>query len=186
MGWNGLKRVITKIASAPGALGGIHGARSERRRCQEHHARYAARSPYAPPALWYFHKQKGLPHPTQSPATWTWVGPGNNKVTENSLHAMPWPHGAELYKPKDLGPGGTNNWAVTSQHVPGSSIYGPSPLSPQGSSHNHAMANGPDRRQHTFPPPPPRPGPSLEASGTNDQRATLQQKQQQRYPERRT
>lgn len=30
--------VITKIASALRALGGIHGARSERGRCQEHHA----------------------------------------------------------------------------------------------------------------------------------------------------
>lgn len=99
-------------------------------------------------------------------------GPGReglgNKVTENSLQAMPWPHGAELYKPKDLGLGGDQHLdrAITFQHMPAS--MPPSPLSPQGSSHNHAMANGPDRRQHTFPPPPPRPVPSLEASG--DQR----------------
>lgn len=113
-------------------------------------------------------------------------GPGK-KVTENSLHTMPWPHGAELYEPKEIGLGGTNTWTgqIAFQHMPAS--MPPSPLSPQGSSHNHAMANGPDRRQHTFPPPPPpRPVPSLEASGTNDQRATLQQKQQQRYPEGRT
>lgn len=159
-GMEGPEWAITKIASAPRALGGIHGARSERGRCQEHDAsmQHAA---CPSPSSCGIHKQEGLLHRCRAQRR----GPGREHAIRLRGDYIPCRDSTELscISRKKSDQSGTGTWAIPHNNYSTTySFHVPSPQSLRDQAIPHD-ANSPDRRQQSFPPPPSS-GPSLEAA----------------------